>query len=182
MTRTLVVLLFAASLALGGCGKKSDETSGRTAQEKAAAKAIEKGTDGKAKVDVSKGKTTIETQTGEKIEVASGAEGVKLPDEFPKDVLVYKGAKVESSVKTPDGTQLMLSTADAPDKVAEAYKAEMKRSGWEEKTSMVITGMTMLEYTKNQRTATVQVMGEDGKGGKGAKVILMVAKEKGAAK
>lgn len=179
MTKTMLVLMIAAILVLGGCGKKNDEAKAKKAQEKKMEKAIEKSSGGKANVDLSKGKMTIQTKEGEKMEIAGSGAGVKLPDDFPKDVLVYKGAKVDTSLKTGDATQVMLSTTDATDKVAETYKAEMKKSGWEEKTSMQMPEMTMLQYAKDQRTVTVQVMtGDD----KGTKVVLTVTKEKEAAK
>lgn len=177
MTKTMLVVLIAASLALGGCGKKSDETRARTAQEKAMEKSIEKSSGDKANVDLSKEKMTFQTKEGGKVEIATGEAGVKVPDDFPKDVLVYKGAKVDSSVKSPEGMQVMLSTADPADKVAEAYKTEMTKSGWTEKTSMAMAEMTMLEYTKDQRTATVNVMKGDGKG---AKVMLVLTKKDAA--
>lgn len=170
MTKTILVLMIAAILVLGGCGKKSDEAKAKKAQEKAAAK---------ANVSMAKGKMTIQTKDGEKVEFAGGGAGVKVPDDFPKDVLVYKGAKVETSLKTGDATQVMLSTADATDKVADAYKAEMTKSGWKEKTSMQMPDMTMLEYAKDRRTVTVQVMNGDGKG---AKIVLTIAKDKEAEK
>ena len=167
MRKLVVILAVAMALAVGGCGKSSEE--------KAMEQAIEKGSGGKADVDLSKQKMTFQTKEGEKIEIATGGEGIKLPDDFPKDILVYAGTKVESAVKTGDAHQLGLSTPDAPEKVAEAYAAQMKKDGWAEESSMKTPEMTMLQYTKEKRSVMVHITKD---GDAGTKIMLMAATEK----
>lgn len=165
MLKALLGLMLIAALALAGCGKKSEE--------RRIEKAIENNSGGQAHVDLSKNQMTLETKKGEKMQVVSGSEGLKVPDDFPKDIYVYTGAKVEASIKTPDGTQLTLATADPAAKVADEYKAQMKKAGWEEKISAGMSGATMLEYAKDGRDLMVHITGEAGN----TKILLMMSVE-----
>ncbi|MCL5269239.1 MAG: hypothetical protein M1457_01470 [bacterium] len=167
MLKKLLCLMVVSMLAVGGCGKK--------AEEKMMEKAIEQDTGDKANVDLSKNKVTIESKDGGKIEIASGGDtSLKVPDDFPKDVFVYPGAKVEASIKTPDGVQLTLVTSDAMAKVTDAYKAKMKAEGWEEKTAAAMGEMTMLQFEKADRTAMVHIT----KDGENSRIMLMMSQEK----
>lgn len=170
MTKSTLTLLLATVLVLGACGKKS--------AEKTIEQAIEKNGGGKAHVDLSKNQMTIQTKDGEKIEIASGAEGLAVPADFPKDIYVYPKVKVEGSIKTGEATQLTLVTADAPAKVAEEYKGQMKKSGWKEKTAVQMNEMTMLEYSKDQRDLLVHITSD----GKQTRIMLMESIEKQAGK
>jgi hypothetical protein len=165
MSRVMLSLVVSMALMLGGCGKKM--------AEKAMEKAIEKGGGGKAHVDLSKNQVRIQTKDGDKMEFAGGGEGLKIPADFPKDIHVYQGAKVEGSIKTGEATQLTFTTADAAAKVAEEYQGKMKQAGWEEKTSAQMSGMTMLEYKKDQRNLMVHITSD----GKTTRIMLILSKE-----
>ena len=113
----------------------------------------------KAHVDTAAGKVTVETKDGSATYAVGG--DVKLPNDFPKDVFVYGGAKVLTSMSTPQGTHLTLQTKDSADKVISAMKREMTAAGWKEESSMNQTGVSMLSYKKSERTAAVVVMTAD---------------------
>ena len=165
MTKGWLSLLIAMALLSGACGKKS--------QEEIIEKAVEKNSGGKAHVDLSKQKMTIETKEGGKVEIASGGEGLKVPADFPKDIYIYRGAKVEGSIKTGDAIQLTLQTVDADAKVADEYKRQMKQTGWTEKTTAQMGGMTMLQYAKDQRSLMVHLSRD----GKITRIMLMMSTE-----
>lgn len=148
MTKKLLYLLLALPLVLGACGKKNDEEKIENA--------IEKASGGKADVDLSEGRMSIETEDGEKMEMSTG-DDVQVPEDFPKDIHLYKGAKVESSIKTGNAIQLTLQTSDAAGKVADAYKKEMADKGWKEDTSIQTGDMTMLQYSKDSRNSMVHI-------------------------
>ncbi len=115
----------------------------------------------KARVDTAEGKVTMETKEGTAT-YAAGAD-VKIPNDFPKDVFVYGGAKVLSSMTVPNGCHLMLETKDSADKVLDAYKSKMTAADWKEESSMNQTGVSMLSYKKSERTAAVVIMTADNK-------------------
>src|SRR5690349_15871820 len=56
---------------------------------------------------------------------AGNAATGSLPADFPKDVPVYAGAEIVSAATTGGRVGAVLSTGDAPDKVADFYKSEI---------------------------------------------------------
>lgn len=154
MIKTLAALLLIASVALtASCRKKADE--------RAIEKAIEKQSGGKVKADISKGQVTFKSKEGE-MTITSGG-GAKVPEGFPKDVLVYRGAEVLMSAKERDSFTVMLTTGDNSETVAEAYKKAMKSEGWEEETSLQTPQGVGLTYKKEKRIAIVNITKDDKK-------------------
>jgi len=124
----LVASLFAAPLAVGpiGCGKIAEKIQ-QKAVEKAVEKTIEAKSGGEAKVDLS-GKSVSGTFKNGK-QVTGIGEGATLPDDFPKQVPVYPGAKLQISHADKSGDPkyaLVFDAPDAPDKVVAYYKDELK--------------------------------------------------------
>lgn len=165
MTRYFFILLLVSMLAVNGCGKSR--------QEKMAEKAIEAQTGGQADVNLDKQQMTIETKEGDKMQIAGGEEGLKVPADFPKDIHVYPGAKVEASFKSNDNVQLHLGTADPVAKVIAQYQAQLKKEGWAEKTVTQTAESSMIEYTKDSRTVIVNASAE----GKQTRIMIMISKE-----
>lgn len=161
-----VAVLAAAVAATAGCGKKASETMVEKMTERAMAKEGIKG-----KVNISDGKVTMETKDG-KVSYAAG-EGTTVPPTFPKDVLVYGGAKVTASMATPEGHHLVLETADGAEKVLAAYKDKMAGEGWTEAMTMNQEGTAMRTYKKESRTASIIVM----RSGNATQVTLTVANQ-----
>jgi hypothetical protein len=105
----------------------------------------------------SKGKSvTVKAADGS---VYVGGEGVKLPDDFPKDVPVYPGAKIASSVSAARtdtaGHMVTFQTSDSPEKVAAFYKS--KFSTWQVKMEMSSGGgkVLLLQSPDEKRSITV---------------------------
>lgn len=146
----LVVVLAGVCLVLTGCGKKVSEKLAEKMIESAAAK------DGvKADVDISGDKVTVKTKDGTTT-YAAGA-GAKVPENFPKDVYIYSGATVLSSVSVPDGFTVMLQTKDASDKVVSTLKSKLTADGWKEEMTMNQGEVVILGYKKGERSAVVNV-------------------------
>ena len=108
MRKTLGALVI-FGLFLVGCSDKIVE------------KAIEAGTKGSVKVDVDKGEVDIKTDEGN-ITAGTG----KVPDGWPDDVPVYKGAKVVTGGTTNDASSgkammVTLETDDSADEVGNFY-------------------------------------------------------------
>src|SRR5690349_9105440 len=53
-----------------------------------------------------------------------------IPADFPKDVPVYAGAGITSASTAGGMAVAVLTTADAPEKVAAYYKDELEKQGW----------------------------------------------------
>ncbi|MDP2210665.1 MAG: hypothetical protein Q8J63_02870 [Candidatus Aquicultor sp.] len=125
--KKVVVVLVALMLAVmvAGCGSVSEKVG-----EKAAEKMIEKGTGGK--VDIKGDDVTIKTKEGD-TEVSIGSK--KLPDGFPKNFPLYKGAELQGSMSTKEnGKTSMIVTLTSKDdyaKVVEFYNGKDKLGDYE---------------------------------------------------
>jgi hypothetical protein len=117
---------------------------------------------------------TVHGKKGETVPVAGGEGGVALPEGFPKDVPIYPGAKVLTSVKTQDAMTVALQTSDQADKVSAFYKEQMKAGGWEIKTTMDMPQGTMLMGEKGGQALHAMVVSDN----KATTVTLTVTKEK----
>ena len=129
---------------------------GQTAQEKI----IEKQTGGKVKINKNKGTVEFKTKEGT---IKAGDN--RLPDDFPKDVPIYKGAKVKGSLSSQTqkgvGMTVALEAKAGFDVVASYYKKKMLAEGWQEKSKFE-TGegaarVGMYSYEKGKRSATISV-------------------------
>lgn len=105
----------------------------------------------------SKGKNvTVKTADGS---VVVSGDAVKLPDDFPKDVPVYPGAKIASAVSAAQsgasGHMATFQTSDSPEKVTSFYKT--KFSTWQVKMEMSSGGgkVLLLQSPDDKRSVTV---------------------------
>ncbi len=100
-------------LALTGCGKK-DDVSTKT---------------GDTKVEKNKEGTDVKTKD---VEVSDN----KLPSDFPSDIPQYKDSKILASAKTSQGTAVTFEINDKAKAVADFYKTEMSKNGYESDKNM----------------------------------------------
>lgn len=130
---------------------------GKSATERA----IEAATGGNADVDVSDNNVTVKTDQG------TWSTSDKLPADFPTDVPVYPGAKVQGSVASAGqdntGHYAGLETTDALDDVIAWYKKEVKSAGWTIVTDATVNGSLILSATKDSRGLSVTVTKEGDK-------------------
>ena len=106
----------------------------------------------------SKGKNvTVKTADGS---VVVSGEGVKLPEDFPKDIPVYPpGSKIVSAVSAgrtdTSGHMATFHSLDAPEKIASFYK--LKFSTWQVKMEMSSGGgkVLLLQSADGKRSITV---------------------------
>jgi len=118
------------------------------------AKMIEKGHEGKVKVTSGKDKLVIEETDGTgKAVVTPG--GGRVPEDFPKDVPIYKGATVVSAVRKHKGHSLVLRVNDAPETVKATCGKLLKAQGWTPRRGA--PGMAMTVYQKGNRNCFVMV-------------------------
>ena len=159
MQKTVVLTLTLLVALTGGCGKgeKTYKTS-----------------DGEVKVKQKSGEATYEGTTKEgKFKVALGEKGVALPDGFPKDVPIAKGATVKMAMAQGKQTMVHLSVPGSIADAAAYYKDELKNQGWEIETTMNMGEGSMLTAKKEKRQCVVVVAKE----GDGTLVQLTVSSE-----
>ena len=100
-------------------------------------------------------RVSIQSKDGE-YKMTAG-EAVQIPADFPEDILVYDGAKVELATHAPKGYTVSLRTPDAVDKVTAAYKQAMTREKWLQDTAGVLGGQAILCYKKAGRTVSIVI-------------------------
>ena len=108
----LIAIVFV--LAITGCSKKDD---------------VSTKTDTKTDTKTNDTKTDIKTKDAE-------ISDNKLPSDFPSDIPQYKDSKILASAKTPQGTAVTFEINDKSKAVADFYKTEMKKSGYEADKNM----------------------------------------------
>jgi hypothetical protein len=144
-TRFYCAVSLIAALAAGGCGSKTYTGPGGE------------------KVTVSKDGTKIEVQSAGNgnIELAASEKGVALPADFPKDVPIYAGATVVSSMKSNDGRMVTLQTGDTTGEVEEFYEKNLKDQGWEIENSLKMGEGTQYACKKEKRHLSASVSGSE---------------------
>lgn len=164
MKNTAVLFAYAlmgATVVFSGCKKAS---------EKLTEKIIEKGLKNQgasdAKVDLSSGKMSIKTDKGQ-MEMSTG-DSVAIPADFPKDIYVAKGGKIQMAMKMPDGYMLQLHIGQEKGKVAETYVSEMKGQGWTADVSMDMGEACSRIFKKGDRQVAVVITQKDA----GSEVML----------
>jgi hypothetical protein len=183
------VAAITASLALNlGCWKSVTQS----ASEKIAEKAIEHqmakdGQEGKVQIDGNKISMDIKDKDGKTQQIhvnGSGdnvslsfqgekgaqtllsGENAKLPADFPKDVPLYAGAKLDMVMNDPGAgaCTLQAKTADPLEKVAAAMEKDIVAQGWTAGDSVNMPGdqaMKMFAFKKADRTISLMLMKED---------------------
>lgn len=154
-------------LLIAGCGKKIEE--------KIAEKAIEQGTDGKAKVDLSKNTMPIETENGS----FSAGTSSKIPDGFPSDIFIFKPSEMIGSMAgTGKGYSIAMKTSKDVASVTEAYKKAMTGNEWKQKAAMDMGTQAMLVYEKEKRTANIVIGQKDNE----TSIVITASAEKSESK
>lgn len=99
------------------------------------------------------GKTAVNAVTN----AATNATGMAgaLPADFPKDIPVYTGSTVLAGGSAAGGKGATFTTADAADKVAEYYKAELAKQGWTDVKTMAAGPATSITATKEKRMLAI---------------------------
>jgi hypothetical protein len=141
MRTILAVLLFTA---LAGCNRKSISTpDGKVTYE-------DKGKDA--------GAITVTGKDGQKVTMDYGSG--KIPDDYPKDIPVYKNAKVimSQTVSEKNGRNLVLESSDDIAAIAAFYKKEFEAGGWKVEATIATGEMHMLSGAKEKRKLVVQIM------------------------
>ena len=147
----LVVLsIFVLAVAVSGCSKVAD---------KAAEKAIETSTGGKADVDLGKNEITVKTDEG--TTKMGGTQ--EWPAKIPADVPKFTSGKITSVVEsTPaaGGYQVMVGYEGATMADIEKYKSQLEAAGWKVTTTTKIEDGYMVAAEKEKRNIVESFSGK----------------------
>ena len=146
MNKTFSAMLLAVVALTFGCGK------GDTYQS----------SDGKVKVEQTgdTAKYEVMTKEGKATMTASDTE-VAIPDTFPKDVPILKGAVAKLSMSQGKSEVLHLLVPGAMADVIKDYQDKLKGEGWEIESTMNMGEASMVQAKKGSRQCAAMVMKED---------------------
>ena len=103
----------------------------------------------------------------EKGNTATIGTGTKLPDDFPKDVPVYKGTILSSTAATQDNKKMFMvsiETTDTFDTVVGYYKSGLASNGWKiTQESNLAAGYSMFAAENGTLQLNAMLQGADGK-------------------
>ena len=151
--------LLGSAILLSGCSL-TDQI-GQKAGEKIIEKTIESQTGGKVKVDADSQSMTINGENGESMTMGSA----KLPDNFPKDILVFDDAKIVFSMSTSENEfSVVYLTDKKPDESFTTYKDSLTSQGWEKETEMDLGASGKIaSFAKEKRKLGVTLGSEIGR-------------------
>jgi hypothetical protein len=153
---TIARLMIAAlgGLALAACGGQDTKTVTVPAGDggTATVKTTEKGDTQEVTITGPDGKSTA---------VITAGDGAAAPANLPAFAPVYPGAKIESSLSGsgPEGSGgvLVMTTKDAPDKVAAFYEARIKAANLGDTTRFSNNDMQMIGGTAGEKGPSANV-------------------------
>jgi hypothetical protein len=159
MFNQTTVILTVLTLFIIGCGRSS------TIQTK----------DGEVKIEQKGNQATYEvTSKDGKTKVTAGDSGVALPDNFPKDIPIYKDATVKLSSTQGKTMMVHLAVTASMADCAKYYQEQLKEQGWEIETTMNVGDATMTSAKKEKRKCVVNVIKSD----KETMIQIMIEEEK----
>jgi hypothetical protein len=122
--------------------------------------------DGAVQMSESDGTTRIEVNGKDgKATIAASETKVAIPDTFPKDVPILKGAVPKLTMTQGKSEVLHLVLPQSVAEIAKDYQEKLKAEGWAIETSMNVGDGSMIQAKKDKRTCGVMVLkNEDGGG------------------
>jgi len=162
--------ILSLALVLAGCEKAPEQTatekemggSTETDTQVEVPKSETTMTESETRVEVPESETTPTEDTQRESLTMSSGEDAEVPKDFPSDVYIYSPSEVVTTMDTPGGSVLGLTTADDAAKIAETYQREMVDRGWSEQTTVNNGEQIMLMYKNDERSANITIGSKDG--------------------
>ena len=138
---------------LFGCQKAQEKV-----MEEAAERAIENEAGGDAKVELNGGAVKIEAN-GAQVQM-DAQNGVKLPENLPKDLFIPADAKITVSNTTSEGAMIIFEQAMGLDKASSMMREGMQKNGWTQSADLNMNGTRTITYTKGEQEAALMMTGD----------------------
>lgn len=168
MKNKFFFLAFALILVVVATGCKS--ATQRTA-EKVMEKSIEAQTNGQVDVDANGNEVTIKTEDGQ-IQYSAGGD-VKIPDDFPKELIISNDAKVIISSSTEGGSTVAYVTNDEQGAIFDKYLSDLPDQGWKKEMELDTASGKMATFSKDKENVSITV-GENNSDDKSGKTLVHV--------
>lgn len=153
----LTSLLVISSVFLAGCTNPISQKIGENIVEKS----IEAQTGAKVDINSNGDDVTIKTDEGQTQFSAGG--NVKLPDGFPKELIVVDDAKLIVASSSDAGSTVSFLTNVDQTQVREKYISSLKSDGWKKSVETTTEKGSMLNFSKDKQNAVVLIGENDSK-------------------
>lgn len=168
-----VALVIGGGWLASGCDLITEKITQKVT-EKAIEHTLEQQTGGDVQVDTNKGSVSLKSDKGS---VEINREGAKLPDNWPKDVPIYPGAKITMTISNDEQHVLSLETTDSPEQAVAFYKAKL--SSMKQEAAMSTPQQDMLVYKDgNERLVQLAIGKDSGGSGPNTTIGLIVTPPK----
>ena len=111
-------------------------------------------------LDEKKGNFTVRSKDGKVDYTINSGPGAKIPDDFPRDIPIYKNARVNAGMSMAGSKTVILEMSDPGATVMEFYTDSLKADGWEQKTEMNTGPMMVKNFEKGTRRVSINVMSD----------------------
>uniref|UniRef100_A0A832EKD1 Uncharacterized protein n=1 Tax=Desulfacinum infernum TaxID=35837 RepID=A0A832EKD1_9BACT len=95
---------------------------------------------------------------------------VDYPEDLKGIVAQYPGSQVEMAMKTPQGSHVVLTTSDPPQKAYAYYKEALTKAGWETEMEMTHKEGQQGHWKKGDKMTHVVVTKDEDK----TQIVLLV--------
>jgi len=93
--------------------------------------------------------------------------GGELPEDFPKDLPIYKNSKLLSKWSSTDeeneGISIVLETSDSLAKVSDYYKLELEKTGWDITSTFSQEDSSVYSFEKGNKEGILGITNADDK-------------------
>jgi hypothetical protein len=165
LKRTLSFATALAAVSFMGLGCNPLASVQQKVNDKIAEGVVNQATGGKVSVDTSKDQVVFkDNKTGGSM---AFGENVTIPDNFPKDVPVYPGARAIGIVMQQDGSKDSVLTLKSDDDVAKvmAWYADRLKADWKEDSSFTANNVEIRAYSKTSAKLSLTISpGDNDKG------------------
>jgi len=146
-------VILSVSMALSACS--IGNTVNQKAGEEMAEKIIEAQTGGKVDVNSNGENVTIKTEEGQTQYSAGGT--AKLPDSFPKELVVIDDAKFILASSSDKGGSVAYLTNFDQTVVFEKYLKDLPALGWKKDMEVDVGNGKMINFSKGKESAAISI-------------------------
>jgi len=139
----------------------------KSAQDRAAEKAVQVGSQGQMAADINHKQQRVKftNKTGDSSLELDNNGNLQAPQGWPKELEVYKGAKIISNLINHGNIQFIAKTNDSVSKVEIWYKKELLDDGWTSVSAMNMGDTWLGSYKKDGQQVSITISSnEDGEG------------------
>lgn len=153
----LLIFVVIGLVILGVAGYFIRKAVSRRIGESAVEKLIEAQTGGKVDVDTNAdgSDVTIKTEDGS-FQYSAGGD-VKIPDGFPKELIVASDAKLTFATSSNDGASISYLTNASLDSIFNEYKSKLAGLGWKKEMELTTDENRMLNFSKSTEAAAITI-------------------------